>query len=122
MTEVLKIEPEAIEAMATRFAERATTINEMLNSFKATITVIQLVAFKGHVGDDTLEKFDHLVRPRLVAFQIEMDEISKDLKQTVADYIAEDQEASAFFQDGGGGGGLLAHTTPDGPRTHRQSL
>ena len=99
MAEVLKIEPEAIEAMATRFAERATKIDEMLKSLNATITLIQSVAFKGHVGDKTLEKFNNLLHPMLEAFQIEMDEISEDLKQTVADYITEDQEASAFFQD-----------------------
>ncbi len=105
MAEILKVEPEELNAMAGRFEGRAEQIQAIMQSFTATVTLIQSAAFLGHVGDAANEKYINEFQPRLTVFQQKMTEISEDLKQTVADYIAEDEQASAFFQDGGGGGG-----------------
>lgn len=105
MAEILKVEPEALNAMADRFTARAEQIQNIIGNFNATITLIQNGSFKGQVGDAAQEKFANEYEPRLKTFQQKLVEISDDLKLTVTDYIAEDEDVSSFFGDGAGGGG-----------------
>ena len=105
MAEILKVEPEAMHAMAARFEERAEKVKQIITSTSATISLLQSSAFKGHVGDSLQEKFEGEFETKLKDFQAKMTKISADLQQTVADYIAEDEEASGYFNDGAGGGG-----------------
>lgn len=105
MATVVKVVPEELNAMGDRFAERATEIATIQKTLNVNITTIQNGAFKGHVGDNALEKFANEFALRMETLQKKLDEIGQDLKQTVTDYIREDEEAGTYFTGGGGGGG-----------------
>ena len=105
MATVVKVVPKALNAMGDRFADRATQIETIQKNLNVNITAIQNGAFKGHVGDNALDKFANEFALRMQTLQSKLDEIGEDLKQTVTDYIREDEEAGTYFTGGGGGGG-----------------
>ncbi|MEM1003207.1 MAG: hypothetical protein AAGH46_11210, partial [Bacteroidota bacterium] len=66
MAEILKVDPEALTAMATRFADRSMQVETITKAFEANIKLIQTAAFLGHVGDAVDEKFTSEFAPRLL--------------------------------------------------------
>ena len=107
MATIVKVEPEQMSAMATRFSGRADEIQKMMGLFTANMALIQNVAFLGHVGDAAIAKFKAEFEPRMTVLKAKLTEISDDLQLTVADYIAEDEDVATFFGGGGGGANAL---------------
>ena len=91
MAETVKVEPEALNAMGDRFATRATDLKTITTQLNTNVTMIQVASFLGHVGDAANDKFTNEFVPRLEKLQAKLDEIGIDLKQTVTDYIAEEE-------------------------------
>lgn len=107
MATIVKVDPDAVSAMATRFNGRVDEIQTMTNLFTANMALIQNVAFLGHVGNAAVDKFKAEFEPRMLVLKAKLAEISDDLNLTVADYIAEDEDVATFFGAGGGGANAL---------------